>query len=119
MKTKKIFLTLAFSAISLLTYNLYGQIGSPDSRDTTQAAAREEYKQQQASDKERLSNAKDAKNQTQSDAKVTKQENRDAMNASKESKKAYKSEKQAQKMRNNATKQSKKAADARDKSDNN
>lgn len=119
MKSKKLYLTLAFSALSLITYNLSGQIGSPDVKDTTEATASEEFKQQQADDKERLDNAKEARKETKSDAKITQQVNRDAMKASKESKKAYRSEKQAQKSRSSATKQAKKAADARDKSDSN
>lgn len=118
MNTKKLFLTIAFSAVSLLTYSLYGQIGSSASNDTTQVT-REELKQQKASDKARMDDAKDARKETRSDAKVTQQVNRDAMNASRESKKAYRNEKQAQKSRKNADKQAKKASDARLKSDNN
>lgn len=118
MNTKKLFLTIAFSAVSLLTYNLYGQIGSSNSNDTTQTA-REELKQHQAADKARMDDAKDARRDTRSDAKVTQQVNKDAMNASRESKKAYRNEKQAQKSRKNADKQAKKAADAREKSDSN
>jgi preprotein translocase subunit SecF len=118
MNTKKVILTIAFSAITLISYNVYGQIGTSNSIDTTQSA-RQELKEHQAADKTRMDDANKARKQTKSDAKVTQQVNRDAMNASKEAKKAYRNEKQAQKARKNADKQAKKAADARDKSDNN
>lgn len=111
MKTKKLFLTLLFSALTFLTYNIYGQTGSQDQKN--------EYSQTKESDNDRLEKAKAAKKQARADSKVTQKKNRDAMAASRESNKEYRSEKQAQKSRSNATKQAKKAADAREKSDNN
>jgi flagellar hook assembly protein FlgD len=118
MNTKKLFLTFAISAVSLLSYNVYGQIGTSNSNDTVQSA-RQELKEHQAADKTRIDDANNARKQTRSDAKVTQRVNRDAMDASREAKKAYRNEKKAQKARKNADKQAKKAADARDKSDNN
>lgn len=119
MKIKTIFLTLAISALPLSTYVLYGQTGSPEHNDTSSLVTKQEVKQQQERDKQRMNDASAAKKQTQADARQTRQVNRDAENASKESKKAYKEEKKAQKARKNSTKQAEKAAQARKKSDSN
>lgn len=121
MKTKRIILTIAFSAMSLLTYTIFGQIGSQEqlSADSVQMMTTQDSLQNVVSDKERLEDAKASQEESKAKSKITQQKNRDAMEATRESNKAYRSEKQAQKSRENATKQAKKAANAREKSDNN
>lgn len=121
MKIKKLILTITFSALSLITYTTYGQIGSHDqlSADSAQMMTTQDSIQNEVSDKARLEDAKESQKEAKAKSKITQQKNRDAMEATRETNKAYRSEKQAQKSRDNATKQAQKAEDAREKSDNN
>jgi len=119
MNMKKIFLTLAISALPFSAYLLYGQTGTPQTTDTSSLITKYEAKQQKERDKQRLDDASVAKKQTKADARKTKQVNRDADNASRESKKAYRDEKKAQKARKNSSDQAEKAAQARKKSESN
>jgi hypothetical protein len=125
MKLKTISLTLILSALSLFSYELYGQERTEMSKqerdrlDSLQKVDIQVQEQQKADDKNAMDDAKSATIQTKAKAKEAQRVERDANAASVESKKALKMEKNAQKARKNADQQSQKASEARDKSDKN
>lgn len=122
MNLKTIILTLTLGALSLCTYNIYGQDHTRtehNSMDSIQKANKKMQEQQKAKDERTMENAKDASKETKARAKEARRVEQDASDASSESKKALKTEKKAQKARKNADEQAKKAVEAREKSDNN
>ena len=124
MKLRSSILTITLSAMSLCTFQLYGQTGEVSKSEQHRADSlanqkKEMAQEQKAIDEVKMDNVKDASKETKKIAKEAQRVEREASAASRESKNALKAEKKAQKSRKAADKQAQKAEDARVKSDKN
>jgi hypothetical protein len=131
MKKKYTVITLAFSALSLFSAQLYGQaqyeygaheIARRDSLNTADSLNRISEKERQASqakDESTLADYRYDRNQTKAKAREAQRVESEANAAAKESRNALRSEKKAQRARRDADRQAERASRARIRSDRN
>lgn len=122
MRIRKIIPIISLITATFLSFISYGQdpVRADKARaDSTLKMDRDLQRQQEAKDKTRIDNAKDASTDTKGKADEAKRIEKDASDASNQSKKALKEEKKAQRARHKADKQAKRAEDARVKSEKN
>lgn len=127
MKINRLFFTMTLSGLTLLSGVVLGQeryelrTAEDQIADSVQTARHEQEVKQERTEQDatRLSDAKEAHNETKARAKETRRIDREASSAAREAKMALRGEKKAQKARKDADKQSRKAVKAKDISDRN